>query len=60
MTNTPETFPEPEMPTIIPYTGVERPNTDADMNYLLKKNIDEDIRQKMRKTDVYETNMHNI
>ena len=31
MTKTPETFPDPEMPTIIPVTGIDLPKTDAEM-----------------------------
>ena len=34
MTKIPATLPDPEMPTIIPYTGVEFPKTDAEMTYL--------------------------
>ena len=30
------------------------------MTYFKKKNIDEAIRQKLRKKDVYESGMHNI
>ena len=57
---TPSTFPNPEMPTTIPETGAKRPNTYGKMTYLKKNNIDEDIHQKLRKKDVYETDMHNI
>ena len=31
MTETQATFPEPEIPTIIPDTGVKRPKTDTEM-----------------------------
>ena len=48
------------MPTIIPDTGTKRPKTDGKMTYLKKNNIDKDIHQKLRKKDVYETDMHNI
>ena len=34
MTDTPETFPDPEMPTIIPDTGVNNSNMDEEINYL--------------------------
>ena len=60
MTNTPTTFPNPEIPTIITDTGVDRPNTDAEMAYLNKKNNYKSICQKLRKTYVYETDMRNI
>ena len=43
MTKTPETFPDPDMPTIIPDMGVERPKTDADMTNPKNKNIDDDV-----------------
>ena len=48
------------MPKTIPGTGVERPKTDGEINYLEKKNIGEAICQKLRKKYVYETNMHKI
>ena len=57
---TPATFPNPEMTTITPNTSSERPKTDGKMTYLKKNNIDEDIHQKLRKKDVYETEMHTI
>ena len=47
------------MPTITEL-GTERPKTDGEMTYLEKKNIDEAIRQKLRKKDVYESDMHKI
>ena len=34
MPKIPETFPDPEMPTIIPDTGVEHPKMDSYMTYL--------------------------
>ena len=34
MTDTQDTLPDPDMPTIIPDTGVENPKTDIDMTYL--------------------------
>ena len=59
MTETAANFPDPEMPTITEL-GTERPKTDGEMTYLEKKNIDEAIRQKLRKKDVYESDMHKI
>ena len=47
------------MPTITEL-GTERLKTDGDMTYLDKKNINEAIRQKLRKKDVYESDMHKI
>ena len=55
MTETPSTLLNPEMPTIIPNTGVERPKIDVEMTYLKKKSIDEAIRQKLRNNYVYKT-----
>lgn len=43
------------MPTIIPYTVIERPKMYVEVTYLKKKSIDEAIRQKLRKKDVYKT-----
>ena len=34
MTNTPENFPDSEMPTIIPDMGVKRPETNAEITFL--------------------------
>ena len=59
MTETATNFPDPEMPTITEL-GTERPKKDGEMTYLEKKNIDEDIRQNLRKKDVYESDMHKI
>ena len=59
MTETAATFPDPEMPTIT-FLGIELPKTDREMTYLEKKNIDETIRQELRKKDVYKSDMHNI
>ena len=59
MTETSANFPDPEMPTITEL-GTERPKTDGEMTYLEKKNIDEAIRQRLRKKDVYESDMHKI
>ena len=59
MTETAATFPEPEMPTITDL-GTGHPKPDGEMTYLEKKNIDEAIRQNLRKKDVYESDMHKI
>ena len=48
MTETAANFPEPEIPTITEL-GTERPKTDGEMTYPKKKNINEAIRQKLRK-----------
>ena len=37
ITETPDTFPDPYIPTIIPDTGVERPKTNLKMNYLKRR-----------------------
>ena len=60
MTETPGNSPNPDIPTIIPETGVESPKTEGEMMYLENINIDEAIRQKLRKKDICETGMHNI
>ena len=59
MTESAANFPDPEMPTITEL-GTERPKTDGEMTFLEKKNIDEAIRQKLRKKDVYKSDMHKI
>ena len=59
MTETAANFPDPEMPTITEL-GTERPKTDGEMTYLKKNNMDEAIRQKLRKKDVYESDLHKI
>ena len=59
MTETASNFPDPEMPTITEL-GTERPQTDGEMTYLEKNNINEAICQKLRKKDVYESEMHKI
>ena len=59
ITETSANFPDPGMPTITEL-GTERPKTDGEMTYLEKKNIDESIHQKLRKKDVYESDMHKI
>ena len=53
MTETAANFLDPDMPTITEL-GTERLKTDGEMTYPQKKNIDETIRQKLRKKDVYE------
>ena len=60
MTKTLATFPDPEIPTIVPDTVVGSPKTDAEITYLKKKNIDEAIGYKLGNKDVYETNINNI
>ena len=60
MNETQATFTDTEMPTIIPDTGTDCPKSDREITYLKKKNIDKAIRKKLRKKDVYETDMHNI
>ena len=57
---TPSTSPDPEMPTIIPDTGVKHNKNDANMTYLEKKNIYQAIRKKPIKKYVYENDMHKI
>ena len=52
-------LPDPEMPNITELV-TERPKTDWEMTYLEKKNIDEAIRQKLRKNNVYESDMNKI
>ena len=59
MTETPATFPKPDIPTI-PYTGIECQKTDAEITCLEKNNIDEAIRQNLRKKNVYESDIHKI
>ena len=60
MIETPSTFPDPYIPTIIPDMGTKCPKTDVNMTYLKKKRNNEAIRQKLRKKDVYETDMKKI
>ena len=59
MAETLDTFPDPDIPTI-PDLFTERPKRYSEMTYLEKNNIDEAIRQNMRKKDVYALSMHNI
>ena len=60
MTNTPVTFPDLLIPTIIPDTGAKRLKTDVEMTYLKNNIIDESICQKLRNKDLYETYVHKI
>ena len=60
ITETTETSPNPEMPTITPDTGAKHPNADKEMTYPEKKNIDEAIHKKLSKKDVYKNDMPNI
>ena len=59
MTETTANFPDPDMPTVT-YLGIERHKTDGEMTYLEKNNIDESIFKKIRKKDVYKSDMHKI
>ena len=58
-TETAATLPNPEMPTITDL-GIKSPKKYGKINYLEKNNIDEAIRQKLRKKDVYQSDMHKI
>ena len=60
MTETPATFTNPEIPTIIPDMGVKCPKTDLETTYLKNKSIHKAICHKIRKKDVYKTYMHTI
>ena len=60
MKKTSKTFPNLEIPKIIPDMGSGYTNTYGEMNYLKKRNIDKDTRQKLRKKDAYETDMYKI
>ena len=40
--------------------GAERPKMEGEMTYLKKKNMYEAIHKKIRKKDVYESDMHKI
>ena len=59
MNETAATFPNPDIPTIT-YLGTERPKIYAEMTYLYKSNINEAIRQNLRKKDLYKSDMHKI
>ena len=60
MTKTLVNFPDLEMTTIIPNTGIGRPKMDTDMIYLENKKIYKAIHKKTRNKDVYETDMYKI
>ena len=60
MNRTLDTLPDPDISTIIPYTGAKHPKTGVEMTYLENKSIDRDICQKLMKKDIYEKDMHNI
>ena len=45
-TETHMTFPDPEIPTIIPDTGIKLPKADAETTYPEKRNTNEAIHQK--------------
>ena len=59
MTETAANFPDPLMPTITEL-GTDRPKTDGEMTYLKKNNLDESIHKKLRRKDVYKSDMHKI
>ena len=59
MTKIVATFPYPEMSTITDLV-TECPKTYGEMTYLEEEKIDEAICQKLRKKDVYKSDMHNI
>ena len=60
MNKTLDTFPDPDMPSIIPYMGADYPKTETEVTYPKKNNIDEAIHQKLSKKDVYKTDMNKI
>ena len=60
MNKTLATSTGPEMTTITPDTIIDIPKMDVEMTYFKKNNIDEAIHQKLRKKDVYKTDMHKI
>ena len=53
MTKSRSTFPNPEIPKIIPDTGAKRPKANRKMTYFKKNNIDKNIHKKLMKKDVY-------
>ena len=59
MTETASNLPDPDISTITEL-GPELPKTEGEMTYLKKNNIDEAIHQKLRKKDVYKSDMHKI
>ena len=60
MTETLAAFIDPEMMTILKENVYKHLKPDNKITYLQKKNIDEAIRQKLRKRDEYETDMNKI
>ena len=60
MNKTLATSTGPEMTTITPDTIIDILKMDVEMTYFKKNNIDEAIHQKLRKKDVYKTEMHKI
>ena len=58
MNETPDTFPDPYMPTITDLV-TDRPKIDGEMTYP-EKYIDESIHQNLRKENVYKSDMHKI
>ena len=60
MTEIPMTFPDPEIPKRIPYTGIDNTKTYVGTTYLKKKNIDKAISHKLSKRYVYKTDTHKI
>ena len=60
MTETLSTFPDPDLPTNILDSGIERMKTYAEMTYIYKKISDEVICQNLKKKDVYKSDMHKI
>ena len=60
MAETLVTFPNPEILTTIPYSGIERPKTDVEINYLKKSKFCASICQNLSNKDVYELDVHNI
>ena len=48
------------MPTINPDTGVKHPKTEMEVMYLKENIIRDAIHQKLKKKDVYETNIDKI
>ena len=60
MNKTLATSTGPEMTTITPDTIIDILKMDVEMTYFKKNNIDEAIHQKLRKKDVYKTDMHKI
>ena len=60
MNETPATFPDPEMTTVIPDTGADHPKTYVQMSYLKNKINGEAICQELRKEDIYGKDIHKI